>query len=103
MLLLGAAYTPETLCQADVYVRRRMGPGDTHSDPGGFCGGARMSGILPVPLLFAAAVALWPLTALVRRPTPALCLVAAAFVTALAVIALVWLAWAALWLLEQRW
>jgi hypothetical protein len=26
-----------------------------------------------------------------------------AFVTALAVIALVWLAWVALWLIEQRW
>jgi hypothetical protein len=29
--------------------------------------------------------------------------VADAFVTALAVIALVWLAWVALWLLEQCW
>jgi hypothetical protein len=29
--------------------------------------------------------------------------VAEAFVTALAVIALVWLAWVALWLLEHRW
>jgi hypothetical protein len=29
--------------------------------------------------------------------------VAEAFVTALAVIALVWPAWVALWLLEQRW
>ncbi len=36
-----------------------------------------------------------------RRGFPGL--VAEAFVTALAVIALVWLAWVALWLLEQRW
>jgi hypothetical protein len=28
---------------------------------------------------------------------------AEAFLTALAVIALVWLAWGALWLIEQRW
>jgi hypothetical protein len=37
--------------------------------------------------------------AVVRRPTSAPRLVAEAFVTALAVIALVWLAWLALWLL----
>ena len=51
----------------------------------------------------AAVVALLPLAALVRRPTSAPRLVAEAFVTTLAVIALVWLAWVALWLLEQRW
>jgi hypothetical protein len=39
----------------------------------------------------------------VRRPTSAPRLMAEAFVTALAVIALVWLAWVALWLIEQRW
>jgi hypothetical protein len=38
-----------------------------------------------------------------RRPTSAPPLVAEAFVTTLAVIALVWLAWVALWLIEQRW
>ena len=63
-----------------------------------------MSWILPTPLLlFAGVVALLPLAALVRRPTSAPRLVAEAFVTALAVIALVWLAWVALWLIEQRW
>jgi hypothetical protein len=56
------------------------------------------------PLLpFAGVVALLPLAALVRRPTSAPRLVAEAFVAALAVIALVWLAWVALWLIEQRW
>jgi hypothetical protein len=56
-----------------------------------------MSWILPVPLLLlAGVVALWPLAVLVRRPTSAPRLVAEAFVTALAVIALVWLAWGTL-------
>jgi hypothetical protein len=56
------------------------------------------------PLLpFAGVVALLPLAALVRRPTFAPRLVAEAFVTALAVISLVWLARVALWLIEQRW
>ena len=65
---------------------------------------ARMSWFLPTPLLlFAGIVALLPLAALVRRPTSAPRLVAEAFVSALAVIALVWLAWVALWLIEQRW
>ncbi len=54
-------------------------------------------------LLFAGVVALLPLAALVRRPTSAPRLVAEAFVTALAVIALVWLAWVAVWLIERRW
>ena len=63
-----------------------------------------MSWILPTPLLrFAGVVALLPLAALVSRPTSTSWLVAEAFVTALAVIALVWLAWVALWLIEQRW
>jgi len=48
-------------------------------------------------------VALLPLAALVRRPTSAPRLVMEVFVTTLAVIALVWLAWGAVWLLEQRW
>jgi hypothetical protein len=63
-----------------------------------------MSWILPVPLLlFAGMVALRPLAALMRRPTAAPRLFSVAFVTALAIIALVWLAWVPLWLLEQRW
>ena len=63
-----------------------------------------MSWLLPTPLLlFAGVVALAPLAALVRRQTSAPRLVAEAFITALAVIALAWLAWVALWLLEQRW
>jgi hypothetical protein len=39
----------------------------------------------------------------VRQPTSAPRLEAETFVTALAVIALVWLASVALWLIEQRW
>jgi hypothetical protein len=63
-----------------------------------------MSWLLPTPLLlFAGVVALLPVAALVRRPTSAPRLVAEAFVTTLAVIALVWGAWVALWLVEQRW
>jgi len=54
-------------------------------------------------LLFAGVVALLPLAALVRRPTSPPRLVAEAFVTALAVIALVLLVWVAFWLIEQRW
>ena len=63
-----------------------------------------MSWILPVPLLlFAGAVALLPLAALVRRPTSAPRLVVEAFVVSLAVIAAVWAGWLGLWLLEHRW
>ena len=63
-----------------------------------------MSWTLPTPLLlFAGAVALWPLAAVVRRPTSSARLLAEAFGTTLAVIALVQLAWIALWLIEQRW
>jgi hypothetical protein len=66
--------------------------------------GNSMSWILPAPLLlFAAVVALLPPVALARRPTSAPRLVAEALVTTLAVITLVWLAWVALWLIEQRW
>jgi hypothetical protein len=44
-----------------------------------------------------------PLAALVRRPTSPPRLVVEAFAVTVAMIALVWLAWVALWLLEQRW
>ncbi len=62
-----------------------------------------MSWLLPTLLRFASVVALWPLAAIVRQPTSPPRLMAEAFITALAVIGLVWLAWAALWLIEQRW
>jgi len=57
-------------------------------------------------LLLAGVVALLPLAALVRRPTSAPRLVVEAFAVTLAVIAAAWagwLAWVALWFLEQRW
>jgi hypothetical protein len=44
-----------------------------------------------------------PLVALERRPTSAPRLVSEAFVASLAVIAIVWLTWVALGLIEQRW
>jgi hypothetical protein len=60
-----------------------------------------MSWTLPTSLLLVAGdVALWPLAAVVRRPTSPLRFVAKAFGTMLAVVALVQLAWIALWLLE---
>jgi hypothetical protein len=60
--------------------------------------------ILPTPLLlFAGVVALWPLAAVVRRPMSALRLVTEALITALAIIALVWLGWVVLWWIEQHW
>ena len=63
-----------------------------------------MSWTLPTPLLLCAGVvAIWPLAAVVRRPTSSPRLLAEAFGTTLAVIAVVQLAWLALWLLEQRW
>ena len=55
----------------------RVGP--VHEET--VCYRARMSWILPTPLL----------------------LFAEAFAATLAVIAAVWLAWVALWLIEQRW
>jgi hypothetical protein len=62
-----------------------------------------MSWILPTPLLlFASVVALLPLVTIGHRPTSAPRLVAEAFVAALAVIALVWLARVAFWRIEQR-
>ena len=45
----------------------------------------------------------WPLSVVVRRPTSSPRLVPETFGTTLAVIALVQLAWIALWLIEQRW
>jgi len=63
-----------------------------------------MSGLLPTPLLlFPAVVALWPLAAVVRRPTSAPRPLIEAFAPTLAVIGLVQFAWIALWLIEQRW
>ena len=60
--------------------------------------------MLSLPLLlFAGVVALWPLAAVVRRPTSAPRLIAEAFGTTLVVIALVWSAGIVLWLREQRW
>jgi hypothetical protein len=68
------------------------------------CHPARMSWLLPTPLLlFAGVVALLPLAALVRRPRSAPRLVAEVSIPALAVIALVWLVSVALWLIEHRW
>jgi hypothetical protein len=62
-----------------------------------------MSWILPIPLLvFAGAVALVPLAAVVRGPTPPRLVVEASAVT-LAVITVVWAAWLLLWLIEHRW
>jgi hypothetical protein len=63
-----------------------------------------MGWILPTPLLlFAGAIALLPLAALMRRTTSAPRLVIEAFVTTLVVIAVFWLVWVALWLIEHRW
>ena len=45
----------------------------------------------------------WPLAAVVRWPTSSRRLLTEAPGTILAIIALVWVAWIALWLLEQRW
>jgi hypothetical protein len=67
------------------------------------CYRARMTWIMPTPmLLFAGIKTLLPLAALVRRSTSVPRLVGEAFLTALALIALVWLAWVALRLIEQR-
>jgi hypothetical protein len=56
----------------------------------------------PMPLC-AGVAALWPLAAVVCRPTSAPRLIAKAVLTIRAVIALVWSAGIALWVLEQRW
>ena len=57
---------------------------------------------LPVALLIAGVVALLPLARLLRRPVSGPRLFVEIFVTALAVIAAVWLRWVAPWLIEQR-
>ena len=84
------------------------GPGTPRvpAEPGceALCSRARISWTLPVPLLpFAGALAVLPLASLVRWPTSAPRLVAEAFLTALVVIVLVWLAWVVRWLLKHRW
>lgn len=76
----------------------------TRPDHEAVCYRARVSWLLPTPLLlFAGVVSLLPLTAIVRRSTSAPRLVAEAFLTTRAVIAVVWLAWVAFWLIEHRW
>ena len=63
-----------------------------------------MSWLLATPLLdFTGEIALLPMTALVRRPTPVLRQVVEVFVATLLVIAVVWTRWVALWLLNHRW
>jgi hypothetical protein len=62
-----------------------------------------VSWILPVPLLFAGAVALLPLASLVRRPRSAPRLIVEVFAVTVAVIAAAWAGWLGLRLLEQRW
>jgi hypothetical protein len=61
-----------------------------------------MSWLLPITRLFAGVAALAPQVSWVRRPVSLSRVVVEAFITALALIALVWLAWVGLWLLEQR-
>ena len=75
-----------------------------HSDREAVSERACIGCTLPVPPRSLAGVgAFLPLAVLVRRLTSAPRLMVEAFVTTLAVIALVWLAWVALWLVEQRW
>jgi hypothetical protein len=76
-----------------------------HPEQEAACYRARMSWLLPLPLLllFAGIVALLPLTEIVRRPTSAQRLVVEVFVVTLAVITAVWAAWVLLWLIEQHW
>ncbi len=63
-----------------------------------------MSWVLPVPLLlFAGIVALLPLAVLVRRPMSAPRLAGEAFLVTLGVMAVFWVGWLALWMVEQRW
>jgi hypothetical protein len=63
-----------------------------------------MTWVLPALLLvFASVVALLPLVAAERRPTSALRLVVEALAVTLAVNAVIWGEWLALWPLEQRW
>jgi len=63
-----------------------------------------MRWILPLALLlFAGVLTLWPLVAVGRRPASLLRLFVEALGTTLAVIGLVWLAWAGYSKIEQRW
>jgi hypothetical protein len=62
-----------------------------------------MSWRRPIPQLFGGVAALVPVVSWVRRSVSLSRVVVEAFITALALIALVWLAWVGLWLIEQRW
>jgi hypothetical protein len=63
-----------------------------------------MSWLLPgLLLLIAGAAAALLLPSLVRRPVSTLRLAVEAFGATLGVIALFWLGWVVLWLIEQRW
>ena len=63
-----------------------------------------MSWLLPIPLLLVAGVvALVPLASLLHRPVSGPRLIVETFAITLAVIALAWLGWMSLWLVEQRW
>jgi hypothetical protein len=62
-----------------------------------------MSWLRPIPLLIAGLTALVPRVSWVRRPVPPSRVAVETFITALAIIALIWLGWVALWLLEHRW
>jgi hypothetical protein len=59
-----------------------------------------MSWLRPIPLLFGGVAALVPLVSWVRRPVSLSRVVVETVITALAIIALVWLASVALW---HRW
>jgi hypothetical protein len=84
-------------------VTRFLAPRAAHADRTAVCYRARMSWILPTPLLlFAGVVALLPLAALLRRSTSAPHLVAEAFVTALGSARSYGWRGRALWLIEQR-
>ncbi len=61
-----------------------------------------MSWILPLPLL-SAGVVLLSMPFLLPRQTSSLRLVAETFATTVLVTVMVWLRWAVLWLIEQRW
>jgi hypothetical protein len=59
-----------------------------------------MNWTLPISLLHAGALVLWPLATVVCRPTSATRLVVVACITSLAVIAAVWTYWVIFWLIE---
>jgi hypothetical protein len=58
---------------------------------------------MPDPAADPGLTALVPRVSWVRRPVPLSRVVVETVITALAIIALVWLGWVALWLLEHRW